>query len=344
MGENRRQSIIELIPGLSIVIILALFTTLIHGSLSSNWQQIVGKVVLGMGLGLIGGNLFVLKSKTKPGIAFSFKTLLKVAIVLLGFQISISSIIAIGGKALFLIIACMVFSFLLAQGLSKITKISSKLATLIGVGVSVCGNTAISAVAPSIKATDEEMSYAIATNTLFGVLAVFLYPILGHFLHLDDSFFGFWSGSAVNDTSQVVATSFSYSDAAGNLATTVKLTRNALMGFVIVGATLFHSTYDANKKNKWSHFKLPSFVVYFLIVVVLNSLGAFDWVSSMDPHFSKHIKSLTKFLILLALIGVGLNTNLKQLRHLGLAPLVVGFFTATLTSILSFTIIRTLLM
>ncbi len=179
------------------------------------------------------------------------------------------------------------------------------------------------------------MSFAIATNTLFGTAAVFLYPIIGQAMGLSDTAFGLWAGSAVNDTSQVVAVGFSMGDRAGDIAVTTKLVRNALMGFVIVGASLAYKTHSSGD-TVWQRMMLPGFVVAFLALAVANSFGVFDWVSgSFYPSFQAHVAWLTRFLILSALIGVGLNTKFHSLKSVGLSPFLVGISTALIVSLLS---------
>src|SRR6267378_5076275 len=224
----------RVLPGLVVTIVCAITARWIHGLLPAKAGAVVGEVVVAVLLGLVIGNLARLPEILAPGIRFSFHSLLRVAIVLLGAQFSFAQVVAIGGKAVLMILVLMSLALLVAHALGRMAGVPGRLATLIGVGTAVCGNTAITATAPVIHARDEEVSFAVATNTLFGTLAVFLYPLLGHALHLTDAAFGTWAGTAVNDTSQVVATGFAYSDAAGKVATAVKLTRNALMGPVIV--------------------------------------------------------------------------------------------------------------
>jgi uncharacterized integral membrane protein (TIGR00698 family) len=192
-------------------------------------------------------------------------------------------VVAIGGKAVVMIVVLMSLALLVAHTLGRLAGVPGRLATLIGVGTAVCGNTAITATAPVIHARDEEVSFAVATNTLFGTLAVFLYPLLGHWLAMSNAAFGTWAGTAVNDTSQVVATGFAFSDAAGKVATAVKLTRNALMGAVIVGVGLAYSRGNRSNEARGSlalrlKQSLPLFVVGFLVAALLNTFGAVAWL------------------------------------------------------------------
>jgi uncharacterized integral membrane protein (TIGR00698 family) len=272
-----------------------------------------------------------------------------VAIVLLGAQFSFGQVVAIGGKAVLMILVLMSLALLVAHTLGRLAGVPGRLATLIGVGTAVCGNTAITATAPVIHARDEEVSFAVATNTLFGTLAVFLYPLLGHWLAMSNAAFGTWAGTAVNDTSQVVATGFAFSDAAGKVATAVKLTRNALMGAVIVGIGLAYSRSTRNEDGPAAargslalrlKQSLPLFVVGFLVAALLNTLGAVAWLGrALHRDLAHDLQTVSRFLILVALAGVGLSTRLSAMRKIGATPFLVGFATAATTAIASYFLI-----
>jgi len=335
----------RVLPGLVVTIVCAITARWFHGLLPAKAGAVVGEVVVAVLLGLVIGNLARLPEILAPGIRFSFHSLLRVAIVLLGAQFSFAQVVAIGGKAVLMILVLMSLALLVAHALGRMAGVPGRLATLIGVGTAVCGNTAITATAPVIHARDEEVSFAVATNTLFGTLAVFLYPLLGHALHLTDAAFGTWAGTAVNDTSQVVATGFAYSDAAGKVATAVKLTRNALMGVVIVGIGLAYARANASEVKGSLALRikqsLPLFVLGFLLVAVLNTLGAVAWLGTLLHRDLPHdLQVVSRFLILVALAGVGLSTRLSAMRKIGATPFFIGFATAATTAVSSYFLIR----
>jgi uncharacterized integral membrane protein (TIGR00698 family) len=288
------------------------------------------------------GNTIPLPASAAPGIRFSFHTLLRAAIVILGAQFSFLQVVAIGGKAVIMIVVLMSLALLVAHTLGRLAGVPGRLATLIGVGTAVCGNTAITATAPVIRARDEEVSFAVATNTLFGTAAVFLYPLIGHALALSSAAFGTWAGTAVNDTSQVVATGFAYGDAAGKVATAVKLTRNALMGAVIVGVGLAYAAEPrAVPVGTRIRQSIPLFVVGFLLMALLNTVGAIAWLGRVLHRDLLHVLNLVSlFLILVALAGVGLSTKLGAMRKIGVTPFLVGFATAATTAVTSYFLIR----
>lgn len=336
------KKIKNLLPGLILVLTIATLVQFGHQYLSITLQNVCGKVVLGMLIGLIISNVFSVSPIFKDGIRLCFGHVLKAAIVLLGVKISLSKIAEIGGPALLLIVTLIMLALVVTYYLGKWLKISPKLAALIGIGTAVCGNTAISAIAPAIQAKDEEMSFAIAVNTLFGTCAVFLYPLLGEYLQLSDPFFGFWAGTAVNDTSQVAATGLSYSDGAYGIAMTVKLTRNALMGFVMVAMIFMYGEKNENeeKPSILSRLKLPTFVVLFLVVATANTFGFFTWLNeNIYEHTISDIGWLVKFFILMALVGVGLNTQFSSMKKIGIKPFIVGLSVAMIISITSFSLV-----
>jgi uncharacterized integral membrane protein (TIGR00698 family) len=335
----------RIVPGLVLTVACAVAARLLHGLLPAKAGAVLGEVVVAVLLGLVIGNAIALPERLAPGIRFSFHSLLRVAIVILGAQFSFAQVVAIGGKAVLMIVVLMTLALLVAHTLGRLAGVPGRLATLIGVGTAVCGNTAITATAPVIRAQDEEVSFAVATNTLFGTAAVFLYPLLGHWIGLSNAAFGTWAGTAVNDTSQVVATGFAYGDAAGKVATAVKLTRNALMGPVIVGIGLWYgrggaggATGSFGSRMRQS---IPVFVLGFLLVALLNTLGVIARLGSLSHRDLPHVlQDISRFLILVALSGVGLSTRLRAMRKIGATPFLVGFATAATTALASYFLIR----
>jgi uncharacterized integral membrane protein (TIGR00698 family) len=335
----------RVVPGLVLTVACAVAARLLHGLLPAKAGAVLGEVVVAVLLGLVIGNAIALPERLAPGIRFSFHSLLRVAIVILGAQFSFAQVVAIGGKAVLMIVVLMTLALLVAHTLGRLAGVPGRLATLIGVGTAVCGNTAITATAPVIRAQDEEVSFAVATNTLFGTAAVFLYPLLGHWIGLSNAAFGTWAGTAVNDTSQVVATGFAYGDAAGKVATAVKLTRNALMGPVIVGIGLWYgrggaggATGSFGSRMRQS---IPVFVLGFLLVALLNTLGVIARLGSLSHRDLPHVlQDISRFLILVALSGVGLSTRLRAMRKIGATPFLVGFATAATTALASYFLIR----
>jgi len=238
-----------------------------------------------------------------------------------------------------------VLAFVIIVG--HLARMPRRLVILIGVGTAVCGNSAIIATAPVLNAEEREVSFAVATITIFGTFAVFLYPLLGSALHLSDQTFGVWSGLAVNDTSQVIAASAAYSPAALDVATVVKLVRNTLMApLILLIAFWWNRTalvvVERESARQGALNAFPLFVLGFLAMALLRTVGI------INPATARMIDEVVKVCILIALAGVGLSTRFGLLRSVGSAPFLVGLgagvllATISLLAIIGFDIIASL--
>ena len=204
-------------------------------------------------------------------------------------------------------------------------------------GTSICGNTAIAATAPVIKAQERDVSFAVATITLFGTAAVIVYPLIGHALGMSDNLFGHWVGAAVNDTSQVTATAFGYSVEAGETATIVKLTRNTLMVPVIFTVGMWFAAREsrqagAQERRSWlgsARKAVPPFLLGFLALALVNSAGF------IGDELATFLTRVSQVLIVMALVGVGLSTKISALRQTGPAPFLMGLAVAVMLAIVS---------
>jgi uncharacterized integral membrane protein (TIGR00698 family) len=222
--------------------------------------------------------------------------------------------------------------------LSRAARIDARLATLLAVGAAVCGNSAVVATSPVIGARPKDTAYAVATVTLFGTIAIFVYPLVGHALHLGDPAFGLWSGVAINDTSQVVAASSAYSAGAFAVATVVKLIRNALMAPLILAIAWIWSrrTGEAGDTRTGVRRAIPLFVLGFLGLALLTSVGV------IGPAAAATFEAIARALILVALAAVGLSVRLDDLRSIGPRPLLVGLGAALLIGVATIVAIETL--
>ena len=327
-------------PGLLLVCLVGVAARGLHAVLPAGVGAVVGEVLLAIGLGLLVANLTTLPASVAPGFRVAVRTLLPLAIVLLGARMALDQIVAMGAHALLLIGTLMTLAMVVAHGVGRWMRIPVRVATLIAVGAAICGNTAIAALAPVIKAEDDEVAFAIAINTLFGTLAMLSFPLVGHALGFSDAMFGTWAGVAVNDTSQVVATGFAYSEEAGEIATVVKLTRNACMAFVIVGVGLAYSRAASERQGgpappmrERLAKSVPNFLIGFLLLAAANTLGLIDAAGAIvDLDLAGAMAWACKVLVLLALAGVGLSTNFRRLARTGLAPVWLGLFTMMSTT------------
>lgn len=214
----------RLIPGLLVVSTLGLGAWLIGRSIPS-----VGAPLAALTAGVLTRTLRGLPEPWRPGVEFTVKRLLRLAVVLFGATLSLSEVVATGGGALLLIVVTVLAALLFATGFGAWLRAPARLTGLIAVGTAICGATAIITVGPIVRSTAEEITVAVTTIFLFNALAVAVYPVVGHLLGLPDGLFGLWAGTAIHDTSSVLAAAYAYSDQAGRVATVVKLTRTLML-------------------------------------------------------------------------------------------------------------------
>ena len=309
----------EIAPGLFFASALAIIATLL-GRLA----PIIGGPVFGIVLGILIGNILGKPKATKQGLTFSSKKILQWSIIALGGGLSLTQVYKVGLSSFNVMIFTISAAFITAYGFGKLMRIPLKLTSLIGMGTAICGGSAIAAIAPIIEAEDEDIAYAISTIFMFNVIAVLIFPAIGHLLGFADNAFGLWAGTAINDTSSVVAAGYAFSDAAGAYATIVKLTRTTM---IIPISLIFAIVVSIQKKRKanmsgvnYSFTKIfPWFIVWFLVASLLNTIGV---INGQVAEFSTEVG---KFFIVVALSAIGLNTDLKQMLKSGYKPLLLGF-------------------
>jgi uncharacterized integral membrane protein (TIGR00698 family) len=316
------------IPGLLISMIIALPSWLI----GKNFPLIGGPIIAiisGMLLSLLVQN----KSKYAPGITFASKKVLQYAVILLGFGLNLSVVLQTGKQSLPIIICTIITSLVIAFILHKAIHIPANISTLIGVGSSICGGSAIAATAPVIDADDEEVAQAISVIFLFNLIAAILFPVLGTWLgfsHTSGEAFGIFAGTAINDTSSVTAASstwdsmFHLGSTTLDKAVTVKLTRTLAIIPITLTLAFIRSTKERNTSGKELNFKkiFPIFIIYFILASIITTIAMNLGVpSSIFTPF----KALSKFFIILAMAAIGLNTNVIKLVKNGGKPILMGF-------------------
>ena len=301
------------LPGALLCLVLA-----ISAWFMGRLLPLAGGAVIAILFGMLLANFWTYPEFFKPGISATSKRILQTAIVLFGFQMNLGHVLALGGQGLALIGAAITTSLLLAYAAGKAMRIRANEQILIGVGTAICGGSAIAAIAPVIKAEESEVATAISTIFLFNVMAVFIFPFFGRLLFMSDLRFGMWCGSAINDTSSVLAAAFSYSDAAGSTATVVKLTRTLM----IIPMAFILAFRQAKKEGGQGGFKLskvfPWFVAGFLLACLVNS------ISLVPAYVSAFWGNMGKFCIMMAMAAIGLNTNLRDLLRHGRKAILLG--------------------
>lgn len=292
---------------------------------------------LGRALPVIGGPVFAIligmvltliikrKDTVQPGIAYTSKKILQAAVVFLGFGMNLTEILAKGRQSLPIIISTISTSLIIAFILYKAMKLQPNNAILVGVGSSICGGSAIAATAPVINANDEEVAQSISVIFLFNVIAALIFPALGGILHLSNEGFGLFAGTAINDTSSVTAAAAAWDGIHAShtleAAAIVKMTRT----LAIIPITLFLALYRGRKEKKTegSSFSLKKTFPYFVLFFVLASV--ITTVFQLPPAVTAPLKELSKFLIIMAMAAIGLNTNIVDLVKTGGKPIFTGF-------------------
>jgi uncharacterized integral membrane protein (TIGR00698 family) len=322
-------------PGLLAAIAIAIVARLSAQVLPA----VISEVLVAVLLGIVVANSGLLPRSTAAGLRFTVQRVLRLGIILLGARLSLGDVAQIGAGALALVVVMMTIAFAAAMIAGRAMRLPPRLAILIGVGTAVCGNSAIVATAPVIEAEEREVSFAVATITLFGTLAVFAYPLIGHLLGLASAHFGLWVGVAVNDTSQVVAAGSAYDAIARDVATVVKLVRNTLMAPLILLIAWWwaraHAAPSGDAVRAGALRAFPLFVLGFLAMALLRTTGV------IDRGLAGPIDEVARACILVALAGVGLSTRLAELRTIGPRPFYVGFGTALAMAVLSLVAVET---
>ncbi|MDU8045608.1 MAG: YeiH family protein [Streptococcus sp.] len=312
----------EFLPGLSIAILISLLAWFL-----GNLFPIIGGPVLGLFIGLLLGIILRDSQKLKAGMQFTSKKVLQYAVILLGFGLNLSQVFQVGLTSLPIILATIATALVTAYFIQKLFKLDSEIATLVGVGSSICGGSAIAATAPVIKAKDESIATAISVIFFFNILAALLFPHLGSWLGLSNQGFAIFAGTAVNDTSSVTATASSWDSLHGTSileqATIVKLTRT--LALAIIPITLGLSVWQSRKDNTKEAFSLtkavPNFILWFLLASLITTVSMSLGVT---PAVFSPLKDLSKFMIIMAMAAIGFQTNLKQLITKGGSALLVG--------------------
>ena len=347
---------LNLFPGIILAFVLYSFSqginNLIGIEILGYKKSPISTAMIAIILGLILGNIFKIREGFLIGLDFTQKYILKLGIICLGIQLKPFEFIKFGSIAIPLIIICIISVLIVIKLLIQKLRISRGMSYLIAIGSTVCGTTAIIATAPVINAKKSEITYAIANMTVFGILAMLIYPYFANF-YFDGSplFVGLFMGTAIHETSQVAAAGLIYdqqfnSPETLNIATVTKLIRNT---FLVIMIPLFAYLYNRgqNHKKNYSIVNIfPYFVLGFIALIVLRNLGDVFFLQTnlageeMWIEFVNLIKSSAKIFLSMSMAAVGLSTNLKDLKSMGYKPFIVGFVSLLTVGIVSLTAIE----
>ena len=331
------KKIISYLPGLILALVIAYIAQFIENILP---QHVIGGSVIALFIGMFLNTIIDTENTLKSGITFTSKRLLKFAIILFGASLNMSIVLNVGKLSIYVMIFTLLTCFGGGYFIGKALGLNWKMSNLISAGTGICGGSAIAAIAPVIEAEDTDIAYAMSATFLFDMLMIIAFPIMGRAMGLSDMAYGLWTGTAVNDTSSVVAAGFAYSDAAGDFATMVKLTRTLSIIPVVLIFRMIHHRLEVKKmgheyvEKKFTITSIvPFFILGFLAMVMLNSLGF------ISENLSMTLKTISKFLMVAALAAIGLNTKYRDMKKAGINPMIHGFIISLLVVIVAIAVI-----
>lgn len=311
----------RILPGIVLLVVGAVFARSLAPAIGVN------HLLLAIALGFVLANVVGVPARFESGIA-THELWLGAGIVLMGASISFEAVREAGGVVVLVILLAVATTLVVVELLSRFAfGLSDRLGSLLAAGSSVCGVSAVVAVAGAIRAREEHVAYAAAAVLLFDAITIVVYPIIGELLDLSGQVFGIWAGVSMFSTGPVVAVGFAHSDVAGEWATITKLARNALIGVVVLayasyylrnadgGRNAARRTASSTIRTLWSEF--PKFVLGFLALAFLASVGVFT-----EPQ-QVSIENAYNWLFMLAFVGLGTEIRLAQLRHTGVTPVLV---------------------
>ena len=320
----------------------------------------ISPILVALLLGIILGNKFDFQSSFGLGIQFSMKYVLRIGIILMGIRLGLVEILGYGFKSLFVVFPCIVITIIVTKKIADSFGLRSKIASLIAVGTSICGASAIVAFAPTISAKKNEVVFAIANITVFGIVAMLFYPIIANFLFaLDPVSAGIFLGASIHETAQVAGAGMIYSQQYSQpevmeISTLTKLVRNTAMIFVIPYMA-YHNGSKSNSKSIFFQIKsiFPYFILGFIGLGILRTLGdiginetglAFNiFDSSRWETYIGHIISISKFCLVMAMSSIGLSTDIRSFKSIGINVFYYGLAVSFLVGMLSLALIYLLI-
>ena len=329
---------IKLLPGIVLSVVIALLASWLECLLP---VHLIGSAVIAMFLGMFL-NQFVRKTAVfSAGLKFTSKKILKFAIILLGLSLNITTILHVGRMSLTVMVFTLMTCFGGGYFIGRALGLNWKLSNLISAGTGICGGSAIAAISTTIDADDNDVAYAMSATFLFDMAMIVLFPIMGRALGMSDEAFGIWAGTAVNDTSSVVATGYAFSEGAGDFATMVKLTRTlaiipTVITFAFIQLNIKRKEALANQSNG-SELKANFSIAKIFPWFILGFLGMSIVASIFPIHAAvvSNTKRLSKFLMVSALAAIGLNTSFASMKKAGIRPMIHGFIISALVVIVA---------
>jgi len=326
------KKIKNLVPGLLLSVGVAAVSMLLSSLIPGD---IIGATVMALLVGMALHPLLNRYAQFNEGVNFTGKMILRTGIVLMGVNLNFSEVLSVGKYAIFVMLFTMGTAFGAGNLIGKIFGVNWKLTNLLSVSTAICGGSAVATVGPVIKAKDEDIAYAISSTFIFDILTVVVFPWIGFALGMHDTGFGLWAGTAVNDTSSVVAAGYAFSEMAGNTAVIVKLTRTLFIIPIVLIFSFLSERLEAKsegvKERRTINFKkiFPYFIVLFLVVVAFRSTGI------IPGNIVTALSKTSKFCMIMALSAIGLRTSYGDIKNIGPKPMFLGLIVDTLVVIVS---------
>lgn len=357
------EKIFKIVPGFVLALLIAIVSKYLESLLPIH---LIGASIIALFIGVFINNFYKPSDFINIGLKFTSKKILKFAIILLGASLSMGTVLKIGKLSLTIMLFTLMTCFGGGYVIGKLLNLNWKLSNLISAGTGICGGSAIAAIAPVIDAEDKDIAYAMSATFLFDMVMIVLFPVFGKYLGLTDVAYGLWAGTAVNDTSSVVAAGYAFSEAAGDFATMVKLTRTLsivpiVVAFAFINLNIKRKTlnckqvfqdinlkatkYEVNQLEKIHECSqntskktlskvnflslFPWFIVSFIALAIINSYGL------IPRNISLMAKDVSKLLMVAALAAIGLNTSFKDMKKSGFSPMLHGFIVSLLVVIVA---------
>jgi uncharacterized integral membrane protein (TIGR00698 family) len=318
-GRKRLNSLWNgVIPG---IVLVAMITGVAFSARNVSGFALFSPMILAVVAGMIYSNVLGTPAHAKAGIAFSQRRLLRFAIVLLGFQLTLGQVVSIGASGVGIVALTLGATFVFTITLGRLIGVDRKLAQLIAAGTSICGASAIVATNIVTDARDEDVTYAVASITLFGTIAMLGFPLLAPVLGLDQHAFGLWAGASIHEVAQVIGAGFQNGTQSGEIATVAKLTRVAMLAPMVIALGLMarRKSSDQSSDQSGARPPMPWFVAAFVAVVALNSLV------TVPAEVKSAMALATTIMLTMGLAAMGLQADISQLRSRGLRPLALAF-------------------
>ncbi len=297
----------------------------------------ISAIIIAILIGIAIKNTVGTSDSMNLGIRFCAKKILRLAIILLGFKLSLMEVSKLGLNAVVLIFIVTTATLLLTKYIGQKLNLSRSLSLLVGAGTSICGASAIVAVNAVTKSdNDEELALSVGVVTIFGTIFMLIYPLIGHYLHLSNTSYSLWAGSSIHEVAQAVAAGFTFSNQAGISATVVKLTR--VLMIIPVTIVLSIREEQRNNTNSFSikNVAIPWFVLLFLCVIFINSMNF------IPKTTTNTLISIDNFLMAMAMVALGLETSFEKMKKVGIKPIYLGAMSSVFISILSLIVIKIL--